>query len=455
MNLIYLISFFLLLFAAGFTLVGVIRMGEWWILGAPVMFLLMAGLRMYDLAQTIRPGPLYVEFNIPEFLILGLSLFAVLIVLITANMVVRDKISLFNMKSMAAMMNSIVETAVDGIISVDEEGIIRTFNQSAVRIFGYTADEVIGRNVSHLMPFPHSRDHDRYIRDYIHTGQAKVIGIGREVTGKKKDGTLVPLHLSLGEFFHHDRRYFAGIIRDLTRIKEAESDIHLLTQMIIRIQEEERSRISADIHDSLGQSLVALNYLVQNLLIQVEKDPILRKDCANIIEYSRKVINNAREISHTLSPIGLAKGGLISAVKELAESFRSGGKIELVLDIDDFEGFFPGNWEINLYRIIQESLTNAYKHASPTRVEITAQRSGDSLTVRIRDNGKGIKVRKSPGLKSSKGLGTFIMEERASMLGGVFGIRKPPQGGTEVVIEIQKTQETSQRGGRHDNRKRK
>ena len=111
---------------------------------------------------------------------------------------------------------SIIQSAVDGIILIDAHGRIETFNQAAERLFGYTEAEVLGRNVSLLMPQPYRDDHDGYLARYLTTGKRKVIGIGREVTGLRKDGSTFPLRLSVGEATVGGEQKFTGIVHDLS-----------------------------------------------------------------------------------------------------------------------------------------------------------------------------------------------------------------------------------------------
>jgi two-component system sensor kinase FixL len=111
---------------------------------------------------------------------------------------------------------SIIQSAVDGIILIDARGRIEAFNPAAERLFGYTEAEVIGRNVSLLMPQPYRDEHDGYLARYVSTGERKIIGIGREVNGLRKDGSACPLHLSVGEAHVGGERKFTGILHDLT-----------------------------------------------------------------------------------------------------------------------------------------------------------------------------------------------------------------------------------------------
>ena len=121
-------------------------------------------------------------------------------------------------------MRSVVNHVVDGIISIDERGTVTTFNPAAERIFGYAAQEVIGQNIKLLMPEPFHSEHDGYIANYLRTGQAKIIGIGREVVGRRKDGSTFPMDLAISVFRLGQGRYFTGIVRDITERKRAEEE---------------------------------------------------------------------------------------------------------------------------------------------------------------------------------------------------------------------------------------
>lgn len=119
-------------------------------------------------------------------------------------------------------LNAVIETATDGIITIDERGIMELINPAAAKLFGFTLDEMAGQNINMLMPEPDATRHDQYILNYLQTGIKKIIGIGREVRGRRKDGTIFPLRLSISEVQLHDRRIFTGIVHDLTEQKQAE-----------------------------------------------------------------------------------------------------------------------------------------------------------------------------------------------------------------------------------------
>ncbi len=127
------------------------------------------------------------------------------------------------LKKSESWIKAIVETAVDGIIVITQTGVVEAFNAAAEMIFGYSAAEVIGNNVTMLQPEPYRTEHDGYLRNYMNTGAAKIIGIGREVSGRRKDGTVFPLELSVSEILAGStQRLFTGIVRDISERKAAE-----------------------------------------------------------------------------------------------------------------------------------------------------------------------------------------------------------------------------------------
>lgn len=126
----------------------------------------------------------------------------------------------------ASRLKAIIDTAIDGIISIDERGVVDTINPAAARLFGYDPEEVLGNSVSMLMPDPDRSQHDGYMKRYLETGEARIIGIGREVIGQKKDGSLFPFRLAISEVqVRGELRIFTGIIHDLTAQKQAEEKL--------------------------------------------------------------------------------------------------------------------------------------------------------------------------------------------------------------------------------------
>jgi PAS domain S-box-containing protein len=126
------------------------------------------------------------------------------------------------LREAATRLKKIADTAVDGMIMIDDRGLILMFNRACERLFGYRSEEVLGKNVKCLMPSPYHERYDSYIDNYRRTGEAKIIGIGREVVGRRKDGTTFPMELSVGETTENGKTVFVGIIHDL--IERARAD---------------------------------------------------------------------------------------------------------------------------------------------------------------------------------------------------------------------------------------
>ena len=121
------------------------------------------------------------------------------------------------------MVEALMEAIVDGIITIDEKGIIHSANPATERIFGYKKEEMIGENVKILMPDPYQSEHDSYLQNYHNTGHKKIIGIGREVQGKRKNGDIFPLELAVNDMVVDGKPMFAGIVRDISERKQAEA----------------------------------------------------------------------------------------------------------------------------------------------------------------------------------------------------------------------------------------
>lgn len=145
-------------------------------------------------------------------------------------------------------LNAILNTVNDGIITIDSLGVIQTFNVGASRIFGYAADEVIGKNVRMLMPEPYRGEHHGYLNRFLTTGEPRVIGLGREVFGQRKDGTVFPMSLAVGEMPIAGKRMFAGVARDITELKAVEG---LKNEFVSTVSHELRTPLTS-IKGALG-----------------------------------------------------------------------------------------------------------------------------------------------------------------------------------------------------------
>jgi len=162
-----------------------------------------------------------------------------------------------------ARLRSILETAPDAIIVIDDRGIMESYSSAAERLFGFTAEEAIGQNVSILMPAPYRERHNGYLNQYLKTGERRIIGIGRVVVGRRKDGTTFPMELAVGEVMIEGRRLFTGFIRDLTERQMNESRMQELQAELLHMSRvSDVGQMASAIAHELNQPLTAiLNYV--------------------------------------------------------------------------------------------------------------------------------------------------------------------------------------------------
>lgn len=324
-------------------------------------------------------------------------------------------------------VEAIVQTAVEGIITINERGIIDSVNPVAEKMFGYAAAEVIGQNVSILMPSPDRERHDSYIANYLRTGQAKIIGIGREVVARRKDGTLFPMDLSVGEVRLGDRRLFTALVRDITERRALE-------QAVANAAEQERARIARELHDGLGQQLGGLLFLMNGLYrdLQAAFAP-QAETVAQLRDELSTAINQARDLSHELYAVPPQPDGLMQALDNLAERVSNSHGIASEFASDTVLVHDP-TVASHLYRVAQEAVHNALKHSHATRIWIELTQQSDSVELRVRDNGIGF----SPE-SDSRGLGLRTMEQRARLMGGRLRVQAQRGAGVEVICSVPKT----------------
>ena len=321
-----------------------------------------------------------------------------------------------------ARTRSVLETTVDGIITINETGRIESFNTAAERIFGYRAEDVIGENVSLLMPAPYREEHDAYIDRYLSSGTPRIIGIGREVTGLRADGTTFPLDLSVSEVNLADRRIFTGIVRDISRRRALE-------QEILRISDQERRRIGQDMHDGLGQMLSGIGLISRNLARRMrEAGSAFADEQEEIADLVRDADQYARSLSRNLVPVELEQGGLLVALDRLAHNAERLFDIRCTFEATGSPPEEQGAWAIHLYRIAQEAVSNAVKHGKAERVRMTLALGPERIRLIVQDDGAGFPDTWS----DSPGMGVRLMAYRANLIGAVLDIRDGVDGGTVV-----------------------
>lgn len=330
------------------------------------------------------------------------------------------------LKESRARAQAIMETTVDAVVTIDEQGVIESVNPATERIFGYTPEEMIGRNVELLMSLPYRKAHDRYLQRYLETGKKKVIGIGREVVARRKDGSTFPIDLAVSEVRLGRRRVFTGFIRDISERRRLEHEV-------IRISVEERQRIGRDLHDGLGSLLTGIAMGAQGLA-QARKrgQPIQAEDLEHLAQMVEEGAAQAQALARGLNPVRLDREGLPAALQELVGTTRLLTKVACLFDAGEALPALNGLVATQLYWIAQEALHNAVKHARAKRIEVRLIVDKGDLVLTIRDDGTGL----SNDPKTRDGTGLHIMPYRANLIGATFSIDAAPEGGTLVSCRL-------------------
>ena len=325
-----------------------------------------------------------------------------------------------------ARLRAVVDTAVEGIITIDARGIVESMNPSACRLFGYAPEEVVGRNVCLLMPEPYRGQHDGYMDAYARTGRARIIGIGREVVGQRKDGSTFPLDLSVSEFELGGRKMFTGVVRDIT-------DRRRLEREVLEAAAEEQRRIGQDLHDGLCQHLTgvafAMEVIGRKLAARSAPETASMRKTAELVD---QAITQARELARGLQPVTLQAAGLAAALEELAAKAEGMFGVSCMLVCDGPALVHDNLIATHLYRIAQEAIANAVKHGRAKTIIIDLSARPSELSLAVTDDGVGM----GNASRDGKGIGMQTMKYRASLIGGTLDVRPGKPGGTVVTCVI-------------------
>jgi two-component system CheB/CheR fusion protein len=321
-------------------------------------------------------------------------------------------------------LEAILNTATDAIITINPQGIIQSANPAAERMFGYAGDEMIGQNVKMLMPSPYRDEHDGYLEHYRKTREKHMIGIGREVEARRKDGSIFPVDLAVSEIEH--LQLFTGTIRDNTRRKELEREV-------VEIASLEQRRIGQDLHDSVGQELTALNMLTRDLTEIVRTDPEKAASLAEkVVQGLQRSQQAVRGVLRGLLLVVEDSQGLPAALADLTERANHETKARCTLDCPAPVALTDSMAATHLYLIAQEAIHNATKHAQASDIRVSLKEAPEGLVLRIQDDGIGMPARGA----NSAGVGLRIMRNRAAILGAKLTIAPADSKGTMVTCVL-------------------
>ena len=276
-----------------------------------------------------------------------------------------------NIFAQEAHLRSILETVPDAMIVIDERGYILSFSAAAERMFGFVEDEVLGENVSILMPSPDRERHDGYLERYIRTGERRIIGIGRVLTARHRDGATFPIELSVGEARIADDRVFTGFIRDLTERQQAELRVHDLQSVLAHVQRvSEMGTLATSLAHELNQPLTAIaNY------VEAARD-MLEQNAANIAALQRLLdqeIAKGGDIMPGAAELLETNAETITILREAlsdsaAQSVRAG---QIVRRLRDFIARGESERRIeSLHRLVTEASALALVGAGDQALEV-------------------------------------------------------------------------------------
>jgi PAS domain S-box-containing protein len=347
-----------------------------------------------------------------------------------------------------AQVGSIIDSAMDAIISVDESHRIVLYNAAAENVFGHPAGAVLGQPLEMLLPVSVREKHREHIQRFGVTGAtSRRMGDQTVLTGQRANGEEFPIEASISQHGKDGRRFFTVILRDVTdrvradaELRRSRNELRELASVAISVREQEKSRVARELHDELAQALTALkmdvNWLKERLPAGAQPLSSKLDSMQNMLDITVKA---TRRISSDLRPLMLDDLGLIPATEWLVNNFtqRTGIECEFAVDPPDLELQDP--YATAIFRILQESLTNVVRHARASRVDITLDASDGDLTLRVRDDGCGFAAA-VPRKPNSYGL--VGLRERAYLLDGEITIETAPGNGTviEVRIPLRKTE---------------
>ncbi|MBS0469891.1 MAG: PAS domain S-box protein [Proteobacteria bacterium] len=354
-----------------------------------------------------------------------------------------------------SLFDALIATAVDGIMVIDERANVLIYNAACERLFGYAAEEVIGRNVKMLMPEPYRAQHDGYVGHYLETREKHIIGIGREVSGRRKDGTTFPMNLSVGEGMVGGKRIFVGIITDLTERAARDKRIQdLQTEMWHVSRLTDMGQVAAGLAHELNQPLTAiLNYSnAGREIAQEDEQKDLETIFAKVAEQTARagnIIRRLRSFIEKREPNRIEE----DLVRTVEEAIRLGmpdaADRNIRLELQAKAGLPNALIDriqiqqvvINLMKNAAEAMENSSKREIVLGV---AQASDEFLQVSVADSGPGLDKDVADKLfqafmttkKSGMGMGLNICRGIVEAHGGRLWAEANPGGGAVFRFNV-------------------
>jgi two-component system sensor kinase FixL len=355
--------------------------------------------------------------------------------------------------------DALLDAAVDGIIIIDAQGIVRRFNRAAENMFGYPESEISGSNVSRLMPEPHRSRHGGYLEHYYSTGEASIIGSGREVAGVKKNGETFPMFLSVGEIKGGAEKRFVGIVRDMSDVQAGREQVRQLEEQLLHADRLViLGELTAGIAHEINQPLTAIAAYADAGKKMVSRGPgasgtEINTICERISEQSRRAASVVQRLRKLVRSGAVSKARhninqIISNTLLLFEFEIKKSNIELL--------FFPDESLDELYVDeihIQQIMVNLVKNSidaisesetSSGSIEIRVSSDSGQVLITVTDNGPGIPAKYRDRLFESffttkpkgVGLGLSICKTIAAAHGGNLKYEQRERGGSRFALSL-------------------
>ena len=329
---------------------------------------------------------------------------------------------------------TLVEQASDGIFISDVSGVFYVVNSAGCQLSGYSFEELKQMTIYDL-----AEPEDLQLNPFQFDKLKSEKGVTSERKMLKKDGMVIDIEVNAKLL--SDGRFLA-FIKDITERKKAEQElkesydaIRELTSYLEKIREEERTNISREIHDELGQQLTVLKMDISWIKKKIKDlaDASVLQRVDDMLSLLNETVNSVRRISSNLRPSLLDDLGLVVAIEWQLSEFEKRSGIKTVFTADEIGMEIDRDIATGLFRIFQESLTNAAKHAEATEITVSLQKINDQLILHIRDNGLGYE---NEAVKNKKTFGILGMQERSLMMGGECRIKSETGTGTSVEVIV-------------------
>ncbi|HEX6044093.1 MAG TPA: PAS domain S-box protein [Pyrinomonadaceae bacterium] len=327
------------------------------------------------------------------------------------------------------------ENARDAIYVHDRKGNYTSVNRAAEKLTGYARHEILGRNFTEFI----AKEHIPYLRDCLFSNLAQNGETTYELEVIAKDGRRVPVEVSSRAIYENGAIVgVQGTARDITERKRTQDTLRMFSRQLIEAQEDERRRISRDLHDQIGQALTAVK-LNLHTVQQVCPDPEASHCIKDNVDAVDEALRLVRDLSVDLRPPLLDDLGLATALCWFVDRYakRYGVTIEVIIELPNHNERFSRELETACFRIAQEALTNVVRHARATNVVLQLTRTDELLEMVVRDDGIGFDpdaLRKRAPRAAT--LGLVGMQERAHAAGGQVQICSKPSRGTEISFTI-------------------